>query len=97
VPPQAAPGLAGKSLVPLLDRPDRRIKNAAYTQIAFEDVRGLAVRTDRYRYIQWHGRGGGEELYDHASDPGEFRNQAGAAGMDNVLRQHRRLAAQYPW
>lgn len=90
-------GLAGKSLVPVLDRPGERIKSAAYTQIAFEDIRGLAVRTDRYRYIQWLGRGGGEELYDHSNDPGEFRNQAGAAGMDNVLRQHRRLAAQYPW
>jgi len=90
-------GLAGQSLVPLLDRPDRRIKNAAYTQIAFENIRGLAVRTDRYRYIQWHGRGGGEELYDHSNDPGEFRNLAAAPGMDHVLQDHSRLAAQYSW
>lgn len=91
------PGLAGESLVSMLDRPDRSVKPAAYTQIAFEDIRGLAVRTDRYRYIQWHGRGGGEELYDHASDPGEFRNLAASPGMDYVLRDHRRLASQYGW
>ncbi len=90
-------GLAGKSLVPLLDRPDRRIKNAAYTQIAFEDIRGLAVRTDRYRYIQWHGRGGGEELYDHTTDPGEFQNLADKPAMVRVLRDHRLLAANYSW
>lgn len=89
--------LAGKSLVPLLDRPDRRIKNAAYTQIAFEDIRGLAVRTDRYRYIQWHGRGGGEELYDHTTDPGEFQNLADNPTMGRVLRHHRLLAANYSW
>ena len=72
-------GLEGQSLARLLENPKRAFKKAAFTQIAFEDIVGRAVRTDRYRYIKWEGRGGGEELYDHKSDPGEFTNLAGKA------------------
>ena len=86
----AAPkGLEGQSFTRLLDDPKRAFKKAAFTQIAYEDIVGRAVRTDRYRYIQWEGRGGGEELYDHKTDPGEFNNLAGKGG--GVLEQHRAI------
>jgi hypothetical protein len=38
-----------------------------------------AVRSDRYRYIRY--RDGGEELYDHQTDPHEWNNLA--AGEDH--------------
>ena len=45
---------------------------------------GYAVRTDRYRYVEWRKRDGAEvvarELYDHQTDPNEDRNVAGDAG-----------------
>ncbi len=34
----------------------------------------FALRTDRYKYIQYHGVWDTEELYDLASDPGETKN-----------------------
>lgn len=90
---QPPAGLAGQNLAPLLDRPSRAHKKAAYTQIEFEDIKGRSVRTERYRFTQWQGKGGGEELYDHAKDPGEFRNLASDAAMAKVVREHRALLA----
>jgi hypothetical protein len=34
----------------------------------------IAVRTKRYRYIEYHN--GDRKLYDHESDPDEFTNLA---------------------
>ncbi len=67
--------LEGVSLAPLLDDPSGSVKDAAFSQVQWEDrIYGRTVRTDRYRYIRWEGDGGGEELYDHSTDPREFSN-----------------------
>ena len=42
-----------------------------------------AIRTERWRYI--HYADGSEELYDHESDPNEWRNLAGLDGYESVL------------
>jgi arylsulfatase A-like enzyme len=61
----------GVSLVPLLCDPQTRWNRPA----VIEFRRGnAAVRSDRYRYIRY--RDGGEELYDHQSDPLEWHNLA---------------------
>lgn len=83
--------LEGQSLQPLLDNPSRPFKKAAFTQIAFEDITGRAMRTARYRYIRWEGKGGGEELYDHQSDPGEFTNLAVKPEAKSLVEQQRRM------
>ncbi len=87
--------IEGHSLKPLLERPERTFKEAAFTQIAFEGIRGLSVRTARFRYNVWHGLGGGEELYDHVADSGEFANLAGKPRWENELERHRALARAY--
>ncbi len=37
---------------------------------------GYALRTDRWRYIEWDGGNAGKELYDHMADPKELTNLA---------------------
>ncbi|MDP3068890.1 MAG: sulfatase [Opitutaceae bacterium] len=76
----APPGLAGRSLAPLLADPQRTWAGAAFTQIlrpgGGTPVMGRSVRTDRWRYTEWAGGAAGEELYDHTTDPHEFTNLA---------------------
>jgi iduronate 2-sulfatase len=47
-----------------------------------------SVRSERYHYIRY--RDGAEELYDHASDPGEHGNLADRPESAEVLAEHRR-------
>ena len=82
--------LEGVSLVPVLDDPTVSVKDAAFSQVQWEDrIFGRTVRTDRYRYIHWEGDGGGEELYDHEKDPREFTNLAQVPEHNAVLDQMR--------
>ena len=50
-----------------------------------------AVRSSRYRYIRY--ADGGEELYDHKSDPHEWRN---LVGDPSLARVKSRLAKRLP-
>ncbi|CAG4994122.1 Ulvan-active sulfatase [Dyadobacter sp. CECT 9275] len=72
-PPQA---LQGKSLTPLLKKPDAKWDKPAYTQVRRNQFFGRSVRTERYRYTLWDEGKAGEELYDHDKDPDEFHNLA---------------------
>ena len=94
---QAPDTLEGTSLTPLLDDPDREWKRAAFSQVEWEDrIYGRTVRTDRYRYIAWEGDGGGEELYDHAADPGELHNVAADEAHAGALAEHRNILKAGP-
>jgi hypothetical protein len=68
-------GLEGRSLKPLLDDP-----NGAWDHPAFMvagnagKLRGTAVRTDRFRYVEY--QTGGAMLFDEAADPSEMNNLA---------------------
>lgn len=79
-------GLDGESLVPLLNDPDAPRSTPAMTT---RQGQHHSVRTDRWRYIRYGD--GSEELYDHASDPMEWKNLA-AGETHEAMRQ--RLAAQ---
>jgi arylsulfatase A-like enzyme len=62
----------GTSLLPLLRDPQRKWDLPALTT---HGQGNHALRTERWRYI--HYADGGEELYDHQSDPNEWHNLAG--------------------
>ncbi len=80
----APEGLEGTSFKPLLDDPKRTWKKAAFSQYPRQVPgqgrgTGHALRTDRYRLVEWtvSGKEFREyELYDHQSDPGENVNLA---------------------
>lgn len=93
-------GLDGRSLVPLLDEPLQPWKNAAYTEVTRKvgdnTFLGRSIRTERFRYTEWDEGRRGVELYDHKSDPQEFRNVAGdflyandLAALSRLLRRGR--------
>ncbi|MFO0923231.1 MAG: sulfatase [Pirellulales bacterium] len=89
------PSLEGKSLVPLLKDPEASIKEAAFSQFPRKhegkDYMGYAMRTDRYRYVEWLETESGairaRELYDHAVDGDENENLANAPERQSQLEE----------
>ena len=80
--------LDGVSLAPLLQDPLTNWNRPS----VIEFRRGnAAVRDERYRYIRY--QDGGEELYDHRSDPNEWSNIANAPEMKPIKQ---RLAQWLP-
>ena len=68
----------GTSFAPLLDNPNLPWKKAVFSQYPRGNVMGYAMRTDRYRYVEWLDLSTNEvrarELYDHAQDMQENVN-----------------------
>ena len=89
-------GLAGRSMAPLLDDPDQPWKEAAFMQLVRGAAEGRTVRTERWRYTEWDQGRQGVELYDHDSDPGEYRNLAEDAKYAQIVSSLRQLLRQGP-
>jgi arylsulfatase A-like enzyme len=64
--------IEGTSLRPMLDDPRVTVKPYAFTKVRA----GYAVRSERWRYVEWSGGEAGAQLYDMERDPGETRNLA---------------------
>jgi len=97
--------LEGKSLVPLLAGTAGKVKDAAFSQFIRNEARGdfmgYAMRTDRYRYIEWINLANGsieaQELYDHLSDPDENENIANREeNADSLKNLSTQMWAQLP-
>jgi arylsulfatase A-like enzyme len=73
-------GLSGVSLAPLLADPKTKWDRPALTT---HGRNNHALRTAQWRYI--HYEDGGEELYDHSSDPMEWKNLAGDEHYASVI------------
>jgi len=105
-------GIEGVSMTPLLDDPGRPWKTAVFSQYprpvrrsepgvlaGLDDKMGYAIRTERYRYVEWHyitrpGEIAGCELYDHQVDPTESVNLADQSDQaELVQRLHEQLQA----
>lgn len=76
--------LQGRSLEPLMRKPDLAWPHAAFSQFRRRsktgEVMGYAMRTERFRFVEWLDRSSCEtvvfELYDHKRDPQENTNIA---------------------
>jgi arylsulfatase A-like enzyme len=87
--------LEGISLKPLLDGSQNKVKDVAISQFPRKhdgrDYMGYAMRSDRYRYVEWIDAKSGaiefRELYDHVQDAMENRNLAGNAEHRELLQQ----------
>ncbi len=102
-PPQVPQKMDGLSLVPVLRDPTKRLRDHAYHAFprhrAGKLVIGRAIRTERYRLVEWKTPGSPPdtadlELYDYASDPSETRNLA--AEKTEVVGELRGILARHP-
>jgi len=90
----------GSSMLPLLESPNQEWKSAAFSEFVIGVYReradgkkweGLAMRTDRYRYVEWYDMATNEltdiELYDHQTDPQENQNIANRPENSEIIKQ----------
>jgi iduronate 2-sulfatase len=83
-------GLEGRSLAPLLDDPSAPWSKSAISEYPKGGRQGTAIRTDRYRYVEWYDKSGklaDRELYDHQTDPQENQNVAGRPENAGVIEE----------
>ncbi len=93
-------GVEGVSFVPLIADPARAWKRAVFSQYprmrkgnrhkGHGEIMGYAIRTDRYRYVEWWDwesqKVVARELYDHESDANEMKNVAAREQYDATVK-----------
>jgi len=90
---QAPHALAGQTLRPLLENPAAPGHAAAFTLVTRGGAaHGQAVRTDRWRFIQWSD--GAVELYDHRDDPEETHDVSAEPSNAKLILDLRAQLAQ---
>jgi iduronate 2-sulfatase len=96
--PKAAQPIDGKSFVPVLRESSRSVRDHAYHCFPKGKRLGRAVRTQRYRLVEWKPIGSSEspeyELYDYLDDPLETKNLA--AERPQVVSELASMLASHP-
>ncbi len=83
--------LQGKSLRPLLDDPQAKWDEAAFSQVTRGKLMGRTVRTPHWRYIEWDDGKKGVELYDRENDPNEETNLAAEPSRADTVKKMKEL------
>lgn len=94
---QPPPTMDGKSLLALARNPQAPLRDALLYEYYWErnfphTPTQHALRTDRYKYVRYHGVWDSDELYDLSEDPHETRNLVGRPEHAQTARDlNRRL------
>jgi iduronate 2-sulfatase len=90
-------GPEGHSLVPLLNDPTAAWDHPAFTVFGNPNRRwlGVAVRDERYRYVEYDGGKLGAMLFDETADPHELKNLADDPKFAEVRQRLSALAARH--
>jgi arylsulfatase A-like enzyme len=81
----------GHSLVPLLKNPEADWKHGSITSNGFKND---SIRTERWRFTRYPNDA--EELYDHDTDPYEWKNLAGDPAYKTIAATLRKQLPQDP-
>lgn len=96
--PTVPQGIDGLSMVPVLKNTKRTIRNHAYHAFPRGKYLGRAIRTERYRMVEWKNWGDDTdvlyELYDYKLDPLETKNIA--EDQPKVLSKLKKILQQHP-
>jgi iduronate 2-sulfatase len=97
--PKVPQPLDGTSLVPILRKPKASVKDHVLHAFPRRQGIGNAIRTERYRLVEWKAPGAPAEsaefeLYDYKTDPNETKNLA--AEKPEVVKNLRALLAKHP-
>ena len=92
----APEGVEGTSLRPLLRDATAPWDRPAYSVVAYRDVLGRSVRTDRWRYSQWVEGERGEVLFDERNDPHELKNLAADPKHAGTVAELKALLKKLP-
>lgn len=95
VTPQPIDGL---SLVPVIQNPEKRIRDHAYHAFPHGKYLGRAIRTDRYRLVEWKNWDDAKdvayELYDYKTDSLETKNIA--VEQPKIVAELKKILATHP-
>jgi iduronate 2-sulfatase len=96
--PTGPQSLDGMSLVPVLRNSSVRVRDHAFHVYPNRKL-GRAIRTERYRFVEWRKAGdppetAEQELYDYELDPLETRNRA--EELPEVTETLKNILKQYP-
>lgn len=96
--PRGPQRIDGVSLLPVLRNPDARVRDHVFHCYPKKKL-GRAIRTERYRMVEWKGadepaEAAEIELYDYEADPHETRNLA--LERPEIVEEHRRILSAYP-
>ncbi|GAA5118764.1 sulfatase [Luteolibacter yonseiensis] len=98
--PSVPQPIDGVSLIPVLKDPSVRLRDHAYHCFPRGEGRiGRAIRTERYRFVEWKVPGAPAdtaklELYDYKEDPTEKQNLA--TKQPEVVKEMQAILARHP-
>ena len=96
--PVAPQPIDGISMVAVLKNPDKRIRDHAYHAFPHGGYIGRAIRTERYRLVEWKNWDDAAdvvyELYDYRLDPLETKNVA--QEQPGVVSEMKKILARHP-
>lgn len=96
--PEVTQGIDGLSMVPVLKNVNKKIRDHAYHAFPRGKYLGRAIRTERYRLVEWKNKDDASdvkfELYDYKLDPLETKNIA--QEQPKVLEDLKKILAKHP-
>ena len=97
--PKVPQQIDGVSLVPVLKNPSVRVRDHAFHAYPRGRKLGRAIRTERYRFVEWKNHSDATvpidyELYDYETDPWEKQNHYKA--KPDVAKKLKAILDKYP-